>query len=328
MTDISVVVPVYGCRECLHALHERVTGVMTAMDVGYEIVFVDDASPDGAWDDLRELARTDGAVKLIGLSRNFGEEAAITAGLSHAEGRYAVVMDCDLQDAPEDIPRLYEKALEGNDVVFTRRVERGHSRFRTRASRAYFSLIGRVFNSTVDPAYGNFTMISRKVLETVLTLRDNDRHYRAILGWVGYRHAEIPVEHRPRHAGESAYDARALFRHAVNGVFFQTATLMRYIVYAGFMFALAGVLLALFFVVSFLVSDYTYPGWTSLAVLLLVSTGVIIVSTGVTGLYIGRIFNQVKGRPLFIVDRSVVDGEEIDGPPPSPAQGDRDAIAP
>jgi polyisoprenyl-phosphate glycosyltransferase len=328
VTEISVVVPVYGCADCLRVLHERLTGALTGIGVPYEIVFVDDAGPDNAWPVLTELARSDPAIKVLGLSRNFGEEAAIAAGLTHASGRYAVVMDCDLQDSPDDVPRLYAKALEGHDIVFTRRVERGHSAFRERASRAYFGLVRRIFKSTVDPEYGNFTMISRKVIDTVLSLRDRDRHYRAILSWVGFRHAEIPVQHHPRHAGESAYDARALFRHAVNGVFFQSATLMRYIVYAGFLFALAGLLLALWFMGSYLFSDYTYPGWTSLAVLLLVSTGFIIVSTGVTGLYIGRIFGQVKGRPLFIVDRAVVEGEELDGPPAPPrADAARDAFA-
>lgn len=313
--EISVVVPVYGCEDCLGALHARLTAVFAAMDVTHEIVFVDDASPDGAWSSLAELARRDAAVTALALSRNFGEEAAITAGLSHATGRFTVVMDCDLQDAPEDIPRLYAKALEGHDVVFTRRAERGHSAVRERASRLYYGMVRRVFGSTVDPEYGNFSLISRKVVDTVLGLRDRDRHYRAILTWVGYRHAAVPVHHQERHTGHSAYGVRALFRHAVDGVFFQSATLMRFIVYAGFGFAAAGVALALFFVVSYLASDYTFPGWTSIAVLVLVSTGVIIVSLGVTGLYIGRIFGQVKGRPLFIVDRAVVDGEELDGPP-------------
>ena len=326
--EISVVVPVYRCEECLGALHERLTNTLTGMGVTYELVFVDDASPDSAWSVLSALALRDPAIKLLGLSRNFGEEAAITAGLSHAEGRFAIVMDCDLQDAPEDIPRLHAKAVEGHDIVFTRRVERGHSKFRERASRLYHELTRRLFRSTVDPEHGNFSIVSRKVLDTVLSLRDRDRHYRAILSWVGFRTTEIPVQHGTRAAGESAYGIKALTKHAIDGVFFQSATLMRYIVYAGFAFALAGLVLALFFVVTYFLSDNNYPGWTSLAVLVLLSTGVIIVSTGVTGLYIGRIFGQVKGRPLFIVDRAVVDAEEIDGPPDMPAPGPpRDALS-
>ena len=302
----------YRCEECLGALHERLTATLTGMGVTYELIFVDDASPDGAWPLLREIAGRDPAVKLFGLSRNFGEEAAITAGLGQSEGRFTVVMDCDLQDAPEDIPRLYARALEGADIVFTRRVRRGHSGFRVRASRLYFRLMRRVFGGAADPEYGNFSMVAARVVDAVLSLRDCDRHYRAILDWVGFRRAEVGVEHAPRHSGKSAYGVRALFRHAVDGVFFQSATLMRYIVYAGFGFAVAGAALAAFFVLSYVLSDYTYPGWTSLAVLLLLMTGVIIVSTGVTGLYIGRVFGQVKQRPLFIIERAVVDGQEQD----------------
>jgi dolichol-phosphate mannosyltransferase len=225
-------------------------------------------------------------------------------------------MDCDLQDRPEDIARLYARAKEGHDVVFARRQERGHSRLRVAASRAYYRLLRRVFGSAVDPEYGNFSMISRRVADAIHELGDRDRHYRAILAWVGFSQAEVAVEHAARHEGESAYDLRALLRHAADGVFFQSATLMRYIVYAGLVWALLGVALAIYFVVSYLAADYTYPGWTSLAVILLLTTGSLTVTVGVTGLYIGRIFRQVKGRPLFLVDEVL--GARAGGEQPRP----------
>jgi polyisoprenyl-phosphate glycosyltransferase len=308
MVEISVVVPVYGCASCLGELHRRLKATLQEMGTSHELVLVDDGSPDGAWDVLVELAAADPALKAVRLSRNFGEEAAIAAGLSQASGRFNVVMDCDLQDAPEDIPRLYARAMEGHDVVFTRRAQRGHSRVRVAASRLYFRVLRGLFGHAVDPEYGNFSMISRRVAEAIEELGDRDRHYRAILAWVGFRQAEVAVEHAPRHAGESAYDLRGLIRHAADGVFFQSATLMRYIVYAGLLWALAGMLLAVWFVVSYLLADSTYPGWTSLAVIALLTTGSITVALGVTGLYIGRIFRQVKGRPLFLVDEVVQGG--------------------
>jgi polyisoprenyl-phosphate glycosyltransferase len=308
MVEVSVVVPVFGCAGCLEELHRRLTATFEEMATSYELVLVDDASRDGGWEVLAKLAASDPALTALRLSRNFGEEAAIAAGLNQASGRYIVVMDCDLQDAPEDIARLYARAKEGHDVVFTRRADRGHSRLRVAASRLYYRLLRRLFGSAVDPEYGNFSMISRRVAEVIKELGDRDRHYRAILAWVGFRQAEVPVEHAPRHAGESAYDLRALIRHAADGVFFQSATLMRYIVYAGLLWALAGVALAVWFIASYLLTDYTYPGWTSLAVMLLLTTGSVIVTLGVTGLYIGRIFRQVKGRPLYLVDE-VVRGE-------------------
>lgn len=305
MTEISVVVPVYGCADCLGELHRRLADTLEPMGVEYELVLVDDGSPDGAWSRLAEIAARDERVLAVRLSRNFGEEAAIAAGLSRARGRFTVVMDCDLQDAPEDIPRMHAKALEGYEVVLTRRSERGHGRRRVLASRLYFRLMSRLFGGAVDPETGNFSMVSRKVVEAIQLLGDSDRHYRAILAWVGFRQTAIEVEHAPRFAGSSAYGVRALVRHAADGVFFQSATLMRYIVYAGLVWALVGVGLALFFVLSYLLSDFTYPGWTSLAVLLLLSTGFLTLTLGVAGLYIGRIFRQVKGRPLFVVDEEL-----------------------
>lgn len=303
MVDISVVIPVYGCASCLTELHRRLTRTLEGIGASYELVLVDDGSRDDAWQVLGELAERDPALTAVRLSRNFGEEAAIAAGLSHASGRYVAVMDCDLQDAPEDIPRLYATAVEGHDVVFTRRAERGHSRARVAASRLYFRLMRRLFGGAVDPEYGNFSMISRRVADAIEKLGDSDRHYRAILAWAGFRQAEVSVEHAPRHSGESAYDLRALIRHAAEGVFFQSATLMRYIVYAGLLWALAGVALAVYFVVGYAISAYDDPpGWTSLAVLILLSAGSVMVTLGVTGLYIGRIFRQVKGRPLFLVE--------------------------
>jgi polyisoprenyl-phosphate glycosyltransferase len=301
-SEISIVVPVFGCSGCLEELHRRLRATLEGMGARYELVLVDDGSRDGAWEVLTELAARDPGVTAVRLSRNFGEEAAIAAGLAHAGGNYIAVMDCDLQDRPEDIARLYARAKEGHDVVFARRQARGHSRLRVAASRTYYRLLRRLFGSAVDPEYGNFSMISRRVADSIQEFGDRDRHYRAILAWVGFSRAEVVVEHAPRHEGESAYDFRALLRHAADGVFFQSATLMRYIVYAGLVWALLGVALAIYFVVSYLVADYTYPGWTSLAVILLLTTGSLTVTVGVTGLYIGRIFRQVKGRPLFLVD--------------------------
>jgi polyisoprenyl-phosphate glycosyltransferase len=324
MAEISVVVPVYGCADCLRELHRRLTATLAGMGTSYELVLVDDGSRDGAWEVLASLAEKDPELTALRLSRNFGEEAAIAAGLSHAPGRYVVVMDCDLQDAPEDIPRLYAAALEGHDVVFTRREERGHSRARVAASRLYFRLMRRLFGGAVDPEYGNFSLISRRVADAIGRLGDSDRHYRAILAWAGFRQAEVRVEHAPRHAGESAYHLRALIRHAADGVFFQSATLMRYIVYAGLLWALAGVALAAYFVVLYVVGAYDDPpGWTSLAVLILVTTGSVMVTLGVTGLYIGRIFRQVKGRPLFLVDEVLSGGRERGevSPPETYARG-------
>lgn len=302
MVEISVVIPVYGCRSCLPALHARLQSAMAGCAASHEIVFVDDASPDGSWPVLEELARADANVKAIRLSRNFGQHAAITAGLEHARGSWIVVMDCDLQDPPEEIPRLLEAARSGYDIVLTRRSGRRHSLFR-RLSAYAFSGLMKIFNRALfDWSYGSFSAISRKVADEFVRLRERDRHYLFVLQWLGFSTTSIEYEHAERHDGESSYSVGKLVKHAFDGIFFQTTVLLRWIVYLGFLVSLAGILLAGYFVYLYFARSI-YPGWTSLAVLILVIGGFIITSTGVAGLYVGKIFDQVKERPLYVVDR-------------------------
>jgi dolichol-phosphate mannosyltransferase len=298
--ELSVVVPVYLCRECLGTLHGRLTTTLRGLAVPYEIVFVDDASPDDAWPALAELAARDPAVRAYRFSRNFGQHAAITAGLEQCNGAWAVVMDCDLQDPPEEIPRLYRMAQSGFDVVFARRKQKKHSFFRRLAARAFFQAIN-FFNKThLDGEYGSFSIISRKVIDAFGRIRDRDRHYLFVLHWLGFRSTHIDYEHAERFAGESSYTLRSLLKHALDGIFFQTTSLLRWIVYLGFWISVAGVLLAAYFVYLYFAYS-VYPGWTSLIVLILLIGGFIIISTGIAGLYIGKIFDQVKGRPLYVI---------------------------
>jgi dolichol-phosphate mannosyltransferase len=306
--ELSVVVPVYGCRGSLAALHERLTCVLTSLGVDYELVLVDDRSPDGVWEDLRALAHEDPHVRSVRLSRNFGQHAALTAGLGHATGRFVVVMDCDLQDRPEEIPRLYNKALEGYDIVLAKRKGRSQSLLRRVAARAYFRLMNVFLRTSFDGEYGSFSIISKKVVESYLRINDKARHYLFVLHWLGYEHTDIDVEHADREVGKSSYSFPKLVRHAFDGVLFQTTVLLRWIVYLGFALATCGAVLAVIFAVVFFVATPP-PGWTSLGVLLLLIGGFVTTSLGVTGLYIGQIFEQVKGRPLYVVDE--VAGAEV-----------------
>jgi dolichol-phosphate mannosyltransferase len=311
VVELSVIIPVYGCRPCLTALNERLFAALSDIGASYEIVYVDDRSPDGAWETLVELASSDPHVRAIRLSRNFGQHAAITAGLAHSSGRWSVVMDCDLQDPPESIGRLYAKAQEGYDIVLARRLERRHSAFRRLAARAYVAALNVFTGTKLGGEYGALSIISRKVVDAFLELKDADRHYLSILNWLGFETASIDVEHGERYAGRSSYTFPKLMQHAFNGLVFQTTKLLRWIVYAGFLVALLGLLLAAFFMYSWAVKD-PYPGWTSLAVLLLVLGGFILLSLGVTGLYVGKIFGQVKERPLYVVDEERSGGRAIE----------------
>ncbi len=296
----------YKCDECLRHLHEGLVGALNTSGISFELVLVDDRSPDDSWSTMVDLAHADARVKLVRLSRNFGQHAAITAGLEHATGNWIAVMDCDLQDPPEQLPDLYRKAQEGFDVVLARRVGGGHSFFRRLASAGYFRVLNALLGTSFDAGFGNFSVVSRKVRDEFLRVRDKDRHYLMILRWLGFETTSVDFPYATRYAGESSYTFGMLLRFAFDGLFFQTTTLLRWIVYLGFAVSGFGVLLAIFFVINYFVG-HSYPGWTSLGVLLLLLGGFIIVSTGITGLYVGKIFVQAKDRPLYVVDL-VVDG--------------------
>lgn len=308
MIELSVVIPVYHCAGCLEALHERLTASLLAVTPDYEIVFVDDRSTDGAWEILRELAREDPRLRIVRLSRNFGQHAAITAGLTRSTGAWTVVMDCDLQEPPEEIPRLYAKAQEGYDVVRAVRQGRRHSAFRRFSATLYRRMLSEHEGGDIE--FSTLSIISRKVVESFLSLRDRDREYQLVLDWLGFTQASITFAHADREGDSpSAYGLRQLLRVAFDGMFFRTTVLLRVIVLFGFCIAAAGGLLGIYAVYSRYVDD-TPAGYTSIVVLLVLLTGFIIIALGVVGLYVGRIFDQVKGRPLFVVDEQI-DGELV-----------------
>ena len=299
---ISVVVPVYGCRTCLEHLYERLIMTLRELVPNYEIILVDDRAEDGSWTVIERLVERDPAVRGIRLSRNFGQHAAITAGLSRARGQWIVVMDCDLQDPPEDIRRLFAKALEGHDIVFGRRTHKPTGPVRRLLARLYFRGLRVFTGARIDGQYGTFSIISRDVAKAFLDLHDHDRHYLMILTWLGFDTATVDYEPALRYSGRSSYSLPRLIEHALDGIFFQTTVLLRWIVYLGFFLASLGGVLAAYLVVA-RVAGQAYPGWTSIVVLMLALCGFIILSTGITGLYIGKVFEQSRGRPIFVIDR-------------------------
>jgi glycosyltransferase involved in cell wall biosynthesis len=301
---LSVVVPVYKCADCLATLHERLTATLRTLDREYEVVFVDDRSPDGAWSAIAELASVDPLVSAIRLSRNFGQSAALTAGIARATGDWIVLMDCDLQDRPEDIPRLLEKAFEGNEIVFTRRSNRDQSTFRRLGADAYFRIRNYVLGVDLPRDLGSLFLLSRKVADAFLQIKDRDRQHGLILAWLGFENDSIAVPHDPRYSGKSSYTLRKLLAVALEGVFFQSTLLLRWIVYFGFSVAAAGLVFAVVVIAQYFTVD-PLPGWTSIMVLVLILGGVTLVSIGVAALYIGRIFEQVKARPLYVVDEEI-----------------------
>ena len=298
--DLSVVVPVYGCGGCLGALHVRLTTSVSQITDRHELVLVDETCVDDGWSVLQRLTRADARVRALRLSRNFGQDAAITAGLAEARGAWVVIMYCDLQDAPADIPRLWTAAHEGYDVV--RIVGRGrrHAPLKRRGSHLYRRL---TFETNTRADYSTLSLMSRRVVSADLSLRDQDREYMIALDWLGFNAVAIEIAHAHRHAGKSTYTVGLLFRVAPNGVFFRSTLMLRLVVLAGSSVALIGLAAAAFEIVDYLAGpNKAVPGYTSLAVLRLVLAGIIIISIGVVGQYVGRVFPQVKDRPLYVID--------------------------
>jgi dolichol-phosphate mannosyltransferase len=311
---VSVVVPVYGCAGCLEDLCSRLERTLGGMASRFEVILVDDRSPDASWTVIRELTDRLPFVRGVRLSRNHGQHLAITAGLEAAKGDLVAVMDCDLQDPPELLPDLLAKLRQGHDFVLARRVSRSHSFLRVLVARAYFRVLGILTGHPIDGSYGSYCLLSRRVVEAFSRFTERDRHLLLILRWIGFSAGSIDYEHADRAHGASSYSLRKLIDHALAGMFFETTLLLRWVVLGGLSFVVLGGLLALFFIYQALVRNPP-AGWTSLAVMLLLATGLITSCIGVTGLYIARIFEQVKGRPLYVID------EELPAKLPAGARG-------
>jgi glycosyltransferase involved in cell wall biosynthesis len=303
--EISVVIPVYRSEASLAPLYERLVVTLSGLTSHWHIVFVEDRGADGSWAVIERLAKADSRVTALRLSRNFGQHAAITAGFTFARGRWTVVMDCDLQDPPEVIGPLYAAAKAGSDIVFARRVGRTHSRLRRVAARVYFALLRSITGTPIDERYGTFSIVASKVVNAYLTFKDRDRHYLFILHWLGFTTTAIDYDQAERVGGTSAYSLKRLLAHGLAGLFFQTTAILYWIVYVGFAVSASGALLAAALLYWYLAHGVRQEGWTSLAVLMLVLSGAMITTTGVIGLYIGRMFEQVKERPLFVVDACI-----------------------
>jgi polyisoprenyl-phosphate glycosyltransferase len=313
---LSVVVPVYGCGPCIRHLHKRLATTLCEMGVSHEIILVDDRAEDGSWGEIERLAELDGSVRGILLSRNFGQHAAITAGLHYARGARVAVIDCDLEDSPEDIPRLYAKAVEGYDVVIGRRTRNKPLSLPRRLLRSLYYWGLRTFaDARAVGEFGTLSVLSRKSVDAFLQLRDCDRPYVLLLLWLGFKQAIVDYEPMPRFEGRSSYSFGRLLRLAFDGVFFQTTFLLRWVIYLGFIFALLGGALALYLIYS-RITGHVDPGWTGIVVGMLVQGGVIILCTGVAGLYVGKVLEQSRGRPLFVVDHftaNIRPGESVSG---------------
>lgn len=305
--ELSVVIPVYGCPAALPELYRRLTETLSRMTGEYEIILVNDGCPKNSWEGIRKLCEADSRVVGIELSRNFGQLKATLAGLDASRGKWVVVMDCDLQDRPEEIPALYEKAQEGYDYVVARRENRKDSRMKVWVSRAFYSVYSFATGVKYDPALANFSICSRQVIDQYCRMREQHRAFTMYLLWMGYKWTTVDVRHEERYEGKSGYDLRKRTRMAFELLTSQSDKLLRVMTGTGFAIAVLAMIYMIWIVIRQLVSPSTVAGYSSTIAVILLMGGLMILSIGLVGLYIGNIFMEVKRRPLYIV-RSVLNG--------------------
>jgi len=301
---ISIVSPVYKAENIIDELVKRISEEVSELTENYEIILIEDGGGDRSWAKIEENCTRNKNVKGIKLSRNFGQHYAITAGLKEAKGDIIVILDCDLQDDPMHIRKLLEEFDKGHDVVFTKRIGRKHSFFKLVTAKIYNSLFKIFSDKNYDLDVGSMTLISRRVKDEFIKLKDQDRLYIQLIKWIGFKSTYVPVDHRDRYEGKSTYSVSKLFVTAIQGWTSYSDKLLRLSIYSGLMISIATLLVGIYIVISYFLKSFQ-PGWPSIIVAILFSTGLILMSIGIAGIYIGKIFEQTKERPLYIVDKKI-----------------------
>lgn len=298
---ISIVSPVYRGEKMVAELVRRNVESVSAITDDYEIILVNDASPDNSWDEIVKQCESNPKVKGINLSRNFGQHYAITAGLHYAKGDWVVVMDCDLQDRPEEIPNLYSKAQEGYDSVLAQRVSRQDTAIKKMSSNLFYKLFSYMTDTEQDASVANFGIYNRIVVDAILEMGDAMRYLPTQVQWVGFKKAYLPVEHSERAEGKSSYNFKRLFKLALDTMISFSDKPLRLTVKFGFIITALSLLAAFCFLFRWLSGDIVVLGYTSIMISVWLLSGILISIFGIIGLYIGRMFQKVKGRPLYIV---------------------------
>jgi glycosyltransferase involved in cell wall biosynthesis len=302
----SIVVPVYNEAEVLQALYQRLMHVIDGLGEPSEIIFVNDGSGDASPLLLHQLSVTDARVKYVSLSRNFGHQVAITAGLDYSSGQAVVVMDADLQDPPEVIPQLVEKWRQGFDVVFAVRESRRSDRlFKRMTAALFYRLLRRLAATEIPVDTGDFRLMSRRAVEVLKSLPERSRFMRGLASWIGFRQASVTFARQARHAGKTKYPVRRMLRFALTGITSFSFVPLQLASYLGFLVSLVSLVYMVYAIGIKLFTARVVQGWTSVIVAVLFIGGVQLISLGILGEYIGRIYEEVKRRPLYVVEEAV-----------------------
>lgn len=303
-TRISVVVPAYNEADGLSEFHARLAKVLDELPFNAEIIFVDDGSTDGTSQVVERLREQDDRIALLELSRNFGKEIALTAGLDYASGEAVVVIDADLQDPPELIPELVSHWKDGFDVVYAKRSRRdGESWFKKATAAAFYRLMQHFGRVAIPEDTGDFRLLSRTAVDAVIKLRETHRFMKGLFSWIGFRQKEVLYRRDARFAGKTKWNYWKLWNFAIEGITSFTVAPLKIGIYIGFVTALGAFIYGLFIFVRTLILGIEVPGYASLMVVVLFIGGVQLLALGIIGEYLGRTFNETKERPLYFLRR-------------------------
>lgn len=299
---LSIIIPVFNEADVLPLLFERLIELLKRLSVKSEVILVNDGSRDHSLVLLIEQCRRDPRFRVVDLSRNFGHQVAISAGLDHCVGDVAVIMDSDLQDPPEIVVKMLERWREGYDIVYGVREERkGESPFKAFSASLFYRLLRRMANIDIPPDAGDFRLVDRKVITAFRAMPERDRFVRGMFAWMGFRQCGIPFARMPRAAGATKYPLRKMIRLAASGVYGFSDAPLRAIVQTGFAVSLLSLLSAVATIVMRVLGVPLVPGWASLMLAIAFLMGLNFIVLGIVGLYVGRIYEEVKARPLYLV---------------------------
>jgi glycosyltransferase involved in cell wall biosynthesis len=305
LKTLSVVIPVYNETELIEELIGRTNKVLLEMEISYEILLVDDGSVDDSWAKITSLKDRFPNLKSIKFSRNFGHHYAISAGLREVKGDFAVVMDGDLQDRPEVIPKLFQKIHEGFDVVFVARENRPESKLYLLLQRIYYFVLNTLSGLEFNPKYANFSIINRKVIDSFNLLSENTRFYGSSILWLGYRKGEVSAQHGTRFAGKPSYTISKRIRLAVDVIIAFSDRPLKFAIYLGITQALVSIIFVVNLVSKFFMGRNAVSIQELILASIFLSTGIIVLILGLIGIYIGRIYRETKMRPLFLISERI-----------------------
>lgn len=302
-----MVIPVFKAEHCLDELYRRLKTALEEISHDFEIVLVEDCGGDKSWEVIERLAAADSRVRGAQFSRNFGQHCGITAGLDICRGEWIVVMDCDLQDRPEEIPRLYAKALEGYDIVLARRGKRRDPPLKRITSWLFYKIFSYLAEIDYDGESGNFRIMSRKVVTSFCRMREQLRFFGGLVQWMGFPTSSVEVEHAERFEGQSTYTFAKLWKLATETIIAHSDKPLRLAVRFGFMMAFVSFLYGASILIKALFYGSPILGWSSLIVSLYFIGGIIISILGILGIYVGKTFDESKKRPLYVVRKVTFD---------------------